>query len=77
MAPTSMSNPTPADRLALTLCPFRDPFLQGEHPTVPCDTACKGCRRLSHGYAQELATILDERHGGSSQVADWLRGILP
>lgn len=64
--------PTTASRLILTLCPFR----QEPGPPDPCDEPCRGCRRLAVGFANELADILDERHGGSSTTADMLRGIL-
>lgn len=75
-----MSNSkTPAERLVLTLCPFRqrkpgEP--QPPHHLPPCETACRGCRAQAVQFADELATILEERHGGSSTTADWLRGLL-
>jgi len=56
---------TPADRLAMALCKFGG----------ACDAPCPWCRRLSAQHSAELATILRERHGGFSQVADWLDGI--
>jgi hypothetical protein len=61
--------PTDADRLALALCPGR--IVYG----VPCQAPCKRCRRESASHCRELAQILRERHGGSSQVADWLDGV--
>ncbi len=62
---------TPADRLALVLCSVKDP------KTGTCATGliCRRCRRDSAAVAHELAAILRERHGGSSQVADWLDGV--
>jgi hypothetical protein len=62
---------TPADRLALAVC-------RGACPTGgPCsvEAICSDCRRDSAAVAHELAAILRERHGGSSQVADWLDGV--
>jgi hypothetical protein len=58
-----MTTPTPADRLALAVCPL-----------FTCPWPCRACRRISQIYARELATILRERHG-SSETADWLDGI--
>ena len=66
--------PTPAERLALAVCPFRHPV--DGHGMAQCETACLGCRRLSAAHAQELAAILRERYGGSSAIADWLDGLL-
>jgi hypothetical protein len=57
--------PTPADRLALAVCPFGP----------KCKKSCSLCRRQSQTITDELAQILRERHGGSSSVADWLDGI--
>jgi ferredoxin len=57
--------PTPADRLALALCKF----------CGKCEAACPWCRKASAAVAHELAAILRERHGGSSQVADFLDGV--
>jgi len=65
---SSAPHPTPADRLALALCPDR---ASGD----PCLSPCDGCRAESALVATELAQILRERHGGSSAVADWLDGI--
>jgi hypothetical protein len=65
------TNPTPADRLALVVC-------RGACPTggpCPVEAICSDCRRDSAAVAHELAAILRERHGGSSQVADWLDGV--
>ena len=63
-----MSNHTPADRLALALCHANSDIGQ-------CAKACEDCRFLTAAVAHELAAILRERHGGSSQVADWLDGV--
>lgn len=63
-----MTNPTPADRLALALCADR-------WPSLNCRQPCRYCRRNSSAVARELAEILRERHGGASQVADWLDGV--
>lgn len=63
-----MASPTPADRLALAMCPWRK-------STLTCRYICQGCRDRSTAVAHELAQILRERHGGSSQVADWLDGV--
>ena len=59
-----------ADRLALAVC--RAIGYPG-----PCHPSqiCNGCREQSAAVAHELADILRERHGGSSQVADWLDGV--
>lgn len=64
-----MPDPTPADRLALALCPHRQLC---QIPTRDCR---KDCRRDSTAVTRELAQILRERHGGSSSVADWLDGV--
>ena len=66
--------PTPAERLALVLCAFRNPM--DSHGMSPCETACLECRRLSAMHAREIASILEERHGGASTTAEWLRGLL-
>jgi hypothetical protein len=50
-------------RLAQAACPMR------------CATPCHDCRRFAVAVALELGQVLRERHGGSSQVADWLDGI--
>lgn len=69
----AMTNPTPSDRLALALCRSIATNLGGI--TEPCPTPCSECREQSAAVAHELATILRERHGGASQVADWLDGV--
>jgi hypothetical protein len=58
---------TDADRLALALCCFR--------PATCSIFPCLLCRAQSSAVTRELAQILRERHGGSSQVADWLDGV--
>jgi hypothetical protein len=65
-----MTTPTPADRLALTICSASN----GRGRPI-CDTPCDQCRHISQLYALKLATILRERHGGSSTTADLLDGI--
>jgi hypothetical protein len=62
--------PSAADRLALAVC--RAIGYPG-----PCHPSqiCSGCREQSAAVAREIAAILRERHGGSSQVADWLDGV--
>ena len=67
-----MPDPTPSDRLALALCRAIAAELD-DYPT--CATPCPECRQQSAAVARELAAILRERHGGSSQVADWLDGV--
>jgi hypothetical protein len=62
---SSAPQPAAADRLALAVCPHRC------HPSQICGL----CRRDSANHCRELALILRERHGGSSQVADWLDGV--
>jgi hypothetical protein len=59
-----------ADRLALAVC--RAIGYPG-----PCHPSqiCSGCREQSAAVAHEIARQLRERHGGSSQVADWLDGV--
>jgi hypothetical protein len=65
-----MAKPSYSDRLALAVC--RANGYPGPcHVSEICDT----CRRSAAAVAAELATILRERHGGSSQVADWLDGV--
>ena len=64
-----MPDLSPADRLALAVC------RGGALPQYPCSVPCGTCRRDSTAVARELAKILRERHGGSSQVADWLDGV--
>jgi hypothetical protein len=64
-----MVDPTPADRLALAVCVAELPG------SKPCKAPCNGCRVNSAAVSRELAAILRERHGGSSQVADWLDGV--
>jgi hypothetical protein len=60
---------SPAVRLALAVCVA---VLPG---SKPCKAPCNACRVNSAAVAHELAAILRERHGGSSQVADWLDGV--
>lgn len=62
--------PTDADRLALALCTGDWDFDDRK-----CKTPCTACCRNSAAVTRELARILRERHGGSSQVADWLDGV--
>ena len=70
LPPMNTPTPTPADRMALAMCPnIRK--ANGHGCAVPCDT----CRRISAAVAHEIARQLRERHGGSSQVADWLDGV--
>ena len=64
-----MTTPTPADRLALTIC-----AVSKGRKKPPCTTACGQCRHISQLYARELAAILRERHG-HSETTDWLGGI--
>ena len=64
-----MTTPTPADRLALTIC-----SASKGRKKPPCATPCGQCRRISQAHARELAAILRERHG-HSETADWLDGI--
>lgn len=61
--------PTPADRLALAVCPRRS------SGASPCETPCDGCRRDSAAVAHEIAAWLRERHGGASTTADLLDGV--
>ena len=58
---------TPADRMALALCPDRS-------SGTPCKTPCDGCRRDSATVAHEIVRQLRERYG-SSATADWLDGV--
>jgi hypothetical protein len=62
---------TPADRLALAVCLRACPT----GGPCPVEQICRDCRRDSAAVAHELAAILRERHGGSSQIADWLDGV--
>jgi hypothetical protein len=57
--------------MALALCGLIDPA------TGTCATGeiCRRCRRDAAAVAHEIARQLYERHGGSSQVADWLDGV--
>jgi len=57
--------PTVTDRLALALCPH----------CCHVSQICADCRRDSANHCRKLAQIHRERHGGSSQVADWLDGV--
>ena len=66
-----MTNPTPADRLALVVCGATCPV----GGLCPVEQICADCRRQSAAVAHEIARQLRERHGGSSQVADWLDGV--
>lgn len=68
-----MTDPTPSTRLALALCHAIASDLGDEH--APCPIPCAECREQSAAVAHELAAILRERHGGASQVADWLDGV--
>jgi hypothetical protein len=61
-------SPTTADRLALAMC-------RANSDVGQCAKACEDCRFLSAAVAHELAVILRERHGSSSQVADWLETV--
>jgi hypothetical protein len=61
------ASPTPADRMALALCPVR-------HSGAPCKVPCGRCRRDSAAVAHEIARQLRERYG-SSATADWLDGV--
>jgi hypothetical protein len=61
---------TDADRLALALCTSDWDFDDRK-----CKNPCTACRRNLAAVTRELAQILRERHGGSSQVADWLDGV--
>ena len=63
------TDPTPADRLALAVCPYIKGFCK-----VPANDCRHYCRRDSAAVAHELAAILRERHG-SSTTADWLDGV--
>jgi hypothetical protein len=65
-----MTTPTPADRLALTIC-----SASNGRSTPICATPCGQCRHISQLYALKLSGILRELHGGSSTTADWLDGI--
>lgn len=66
-----MTDPTASDRLALALCRA----IAAELGTPLCPYPCSECREQSAAVAYELAAILRERHGGASQVADWLDGV--
>jgi len=57
--------PTPSTRLAHAACPMPS----------RCPAPCMTCTTVARNVAAELAQILRERHGGSSQVADWLDGL--
>ena len=60
-----MSDPTPADRMALALCSWRP---------VTCANPCTLCRAQSAAVAHEIAQQLRERYGSSAK-ADWLDGV--
>lgn len=64
-----MDAPTPADRMALALCPHRHLC------TVPSRHCRKFCHEESAAVAHEIACQLRERYGGSSAIADWLDGV--
>jgi hypothetical protein len=55
---------TPSTRLALAACPT----------PLRCPEPCQTCTGVARNVAGELGQLLRERHGGSSQVADWLEG---
>ena len=57
--------PTPSTRLSLAACP-----MPGR-----CPEPCQTCTAVARSVAAELGQVLRERHGGSSQVADWLDGL--
>ncbi len=59
--------PTPSTRLAMAACPM----------PARCHAPCETCTNVARNMAGELAQILRERYGGSSQVADWLDGMQP
>jgi hypothetical protein len=63
-----MTTPTYSDRLALAMCRANSDLGQ-------CANACEDCRFLIAAVVHELAAILRERHGDSSQVADLMDGI--
>jgi hypothetical protein len=65
-----MTNPTPADRLALIICRAGNIFPD----TSTCASPCQQCRRISQAHAHELATILRERHG-YPETANWLDAV--
>lgn len=66
---SSAPQPTPTDRMAPAVCVAELPS------SKPCRSPCNGCRVNSAAVAREIARQLRERHGGSSQVADWLDGV--
>jgi hypothetical protein len=51
-----MPDPTPADRLALAVCPYFKGF---------CKAACPPCR-------EDATAVAREHHGGNSTTADWI-----
>ena len=59
--------PTPSTRLAMAACPT----------PLRCNEPCDTCTCVARNVSSKLAQMLRERHGGSSQVADWLDGIQP
>jgi hypothetical protein len=67
-----MSPQSLADRLALRVC--KDVW-RVDCEWTPCTNICSFCRRVSAGQGAEMAQVLRERHGGSSQVADMLDGL--
>ena len=62
-----------ANRLAAAACRGSG-ICEAISPKI--DGYCAVCRRMSAAVAAELALDLRERHGGSSQVADMLDGLL-
>lgn len=72
-----MPDLTPSDRLAFALCRAIAAGMGYGSPACLMERGgpCSECRDQSAAVAHELAVILRERHGGSSQVADWLDGV--
>ena len=62
---TPTEQPTPSTRLALAACPT----------PLRCPVPCATCTGVARNVAGELAQMLRQRYGGSSQVADWLDGM--
>jgi len=60
---------TPADRLALAVCPY----FRG-HCKDPARDCRHTCSHDSIAVARELAAMLRERHGHST-TADWLEAV--
>lgn len=66
-------------RLSRAACRARTP---GAEPCAdPAECPFRGgqgtCREIAAAVSGELAAILDERHSGSSQVADLLQAVSP